>query len=155
MYRKWKNLSNTPEYKSWSSLVYRCVKSKDPHHRKYYGDVVVCKRWLNSFDAFVEDMGPRPPGTSLDRWPNKRGAYKPSNCRWATQEQQTNNAKQNVRINLGLFTGTVAEWDRALKRPYRQDKTVYLRLSKGWTSYEALFTPVIKGANQFTAAQRV
>jgi hypothetical protein len=151
--RKWKHPTNTPTYKSWNGMIRRC-NTTDPHHFKYYHGVVVCERWFNSYDNFVADMGLRPPGTSIDRYPDKRGAYEPGNCRWATQEQQTNNARQNVVLNIGMFTGTVAQWTRALKRPYREDKTVYLRLDKGWTPYEALFTPVTKGANQFTVAQR-
>jgi hypothetical protein len=153
-YRKWKNLSNTPTYKSWSSMINRCVKSIDPHHKKYYSDTGVCERWLSSYDDFVDDVGFRPPGTSLDRWPDKRGRYEPGNVRWATHEQQTNNAKQNIVLAIGMFTGTVAEWGRALKRPYREDKTIYSRLEKGWTPYEALFTPIVQGVNQFTVSER-
>jgi hypothetical protein len=151
--KKWKNPSNTPTYKSWTGMIRRC-HTTDPHHFKYYGGVVVCERWMNSYDDFVVDMGLRPEGTSIDRYPNHKGAYEPGNCRWATKEQQTNNMKKNVVLDIGMFTGTVAEWSRALKRPYREDKTLYYRLENGWTPYEALFTPIIKGANQFTAAPK-
>jgi hypothetical protein len=77
----------TRTYRSWDSMKARCRNTKD----KYYGGrgITFCKRW-NSFNNFLEDMGIRPQGTSLDRI-NNTGNYEPSNCRWATPKQQNNN----------------------------------------------------------------
>jgi len=41
-----------------------------------------------SFANFLADMGVRPAGKTLDRWPNRNGNYTPRNCRWATPKQQ-------------------------------------------------------------------
>lgn len=120
-------------------MVYRCTKMTNPTNLKTYADVVVCDRWLNSYDAFVEDMGERPPGMSIDRYPDRNGNYEPGNCRWATRKEQNNNHSGVVTIDIGDFTGTIEEWCQALKR---NRKTVDTRLHRGWTPYDALFREV-------------
>ncbi len=87
----------TREYKSWQSMKERCYNPKNIKWNIYGGDgVKVCDRWLNSFENFYQDMGPRPIGKTLDRYPNSNGNYEPSNCRWATIDEQNMNRK-NVR----------------------------------------------------------
>lgn len=93
------NLRNTkhgmyesPEYNSWYSMKYRCTNMNAANY-KYYGGrgIIVCERWMQSFENFYQDMGPRPTGKhSLDRIDNN-GNYEPSNCRWATDDQQYKN----------------------------------------------------------------
>jgi hypothetical protein len=51
--------------------------------------VAVCDRW-RKFAHFLEDMGARPEGTTLDRIDNGKG-YEPGNCRWATRSMQNAN----------------------------------------------------------------
>lgn len=85
----------TPEYKAWRGMKARCT---NPHatNFKYWGGrgVSVCERWLNSFENFLFDMGPRPSRNhSLDRFPNPDGNYEPKNCRWATPWQQRHNRR--------------------------------------------------------------
>ncbi|MBO0765698.1 MAG: hypothetical protein J2P50_14075 [Hyphomicrobiaceae bacterium] len=59
-----------------------------------YNGVQVCARWQNSFQAFLEDIEPRPsPKHSIDRYPNNAGDYEPGNCRWATAKEQSNNRR--------------------------------------------------------------
>lgn len=88
-------MTKTREYITWLSMKARC---KDKKHKdwKYYGGrgVKVCSRWVNSFENFYKDMGPRPKDKSLDRI-NPYSNYKPSNCRWATLTEQANNKRQN------------------------------------------------------------
>src|ERR1700733_11480918 len=80
----------SPTYNSWVSTIDRCTNS---HFKgwKYYGGanppVTMCDRWRNSFEAFLEDMGPRPEGTTLGRFGDV-GNYEPGNCEWQTPKQQ-------------------------------------------------------------------
>jgi hypothetical protein len=80
-------------YGTWSSMKARCYNPKSKFY-SYYGGrgIKVCDRWLNSIENFIQDMGNRPKGTSLDRI-NNDGNYEPNNCRWATSKEQSNNRR--------------------------------------------------------------
>lgn len=80
-------------YKTWISMKQRCY-NPNSYGYTYYGGrgIIVCDRWKTSFKNFLEDMGERPEGHSLDRI-NNNGNYEPSNCRWATSKEQSNNKR--------------------------------------------------------------
>ena len=84
------NISRT--WRSWQHMRTRCLNPNNDSWHLYGGrGIKICDRWLE-FSNFLEDMGERPPNTSLDRI-NGDGNYEPANCRWATPSIQG----QNVR----------------------------------------------------------
>lgn len=88
----------------------RCER---PNHRayKYYGGrgIKVCDRW-RKFENFLADMGDKPKGKEIDRYPDKNGNYEPGNCRWATRAQQMDNTRRNRWYTLNGQTRTLTQW---------------------------------------------
>lgn len=103
-------LSNTPEFRSWYSMKTRCYNEKSHAYPDYGGrGIKVCERWLNSFELFLKDMGPRPSvGHSIERNDNN-GDYEPGNCRWATRLEQSNNKRSNKKFNIDGELKTITQ----------------------------------------------
>lgn len=84
--------TDTPTWRSWKAMLDRCTYTTNISWKNYGGrGITVCDRW-RSFANFLADMGPRPPGTTLDRRDND-GDYKKGNCRWATPREQRVNQR--------------------------------------------------------------
>lgn len=131
--------TNSPTYRSWHSMKDRCLRSLATGFDRY-GErgITICDRWLNSFEAFRDDMGERPSlDYSIDRIDNN-GNYEPGNCRWATRTEQANNRKKQKPRLLIEFNGeslTVNEW---AKRIGVQPGTIHHRRWRGLPVDEVL-----------------
>lgn len=87
--------TTTRTYNSWKMMRRRCTHKNATGYEDYGGrGITVCGRWNGSFEHFLEDMGERPIGMSLDRI-DVNGNYELSNCRWATTTEQAYNKRAN------------------------------------------------------------
>jgi hypothetical protein len=126
----------TPEYKSWQSMRLRCKSESSSNYESYGGrGIRICERWLESFENFYEDMGPRPSiAHSLDRI-DVNGDYTPENCRWATRTEQNRNTRANVLVEYMGRSMCIAELANATGVPYN---TMYSRIKNGWSVERAV-----------------
>ena len=98
------DMSKTSEWNIWVNMKQRCDNPKQPRYIDYGGrGISVCDKWQTSFENFLEDMGKRPEGMTLDRIDNDKGYY-PENCRWATYQQQNLN-KRLYKSNSTGYAG--------------------------------------------------
>lgn len=121
-------LAKSSPYKRWEAMKQRCTNPNDQGWHRYGGrGIRVCDRWLNSFQAFLADMGPPPPGTTLDRIDNS-GHYCPENCRWATPTEQARNRRTSRVVVAAGQSKTLAEWAQLTGLP---TSTIQNRLNRG------------------------
>lgn len=124
-------------------MIQRCTNPNDKRYKNYGGrGITVCKRWRNSFEKFLEDMGEPPTKEhSIDRI-NNNGNYCKSNCRWVTRKEQNRNKRNNRLITYKGKTQCLIEWAEEYNINY---DTLWCRIYKyGWPIEKALTTPVKK-----------
>jgi len=119
----------------------RCLNINNQYYYNYGGrGIIVCDRWLNSFENFYADMGPKPTNDhSIDRYPNGDGNYEPGNCRWATSREQNNNRRDNVIINYNGNDYTRGQLAEKFNIP---TPILAARLLNNWPIEKALKTPI-------------
>jgi hypothetical protein len=117
----------------------RCFNPAN-HKYKDYGarGIKVCEWWLK-FENFFADMGARPSGMTIERKDND-GNYEPTNCKWATREEQQNNRRANVLLTARGKTLTLAQW--LVVPGANRLTTIRGRLTRGWGHEDAIFVPL-------------
>ncbi len=124
----------SPEYVTWGSMKQRCA---DLSNRTYGArGIKVCARWLD-FNNFLADMGPRPPGHTIERKDND-GDYEPNNCRWACAHEQSLNTRATVRVSVN---GEMLTAQQIALRCGIGSDLVRSRLRSGWSIERVMSTP--------------
>jgi hypothetical protein len=103
------NYSNHELFVTWRMMCIRCYDDRHKAYHRYGGrGITVCERWRfdnpYGFVNFINDLGERPQGTTLDRIDNDL-EYSPENCKWSTRKHQQNNigvGKRNKSGHLGV-----------------------------------------------------
>lgn len=102
-------------YPTWNAMRQRCSNENHPKYKDYGGrGIGVCEHWLD-FWNFVEDMGDRPEGFSLERRDND-GDYTPENCVWANSNSQRLNQRMRINNSTAYIRVKSDPYNRSPKR---------------------------------------
>lgn len=124
----------SPTWHSWDSMKARCLRKSHHAYSRYGGaGITICEKWM-AFEGFLEDMGERPEGTTLDRIDNTKG-YCKENCRWVDWFKQAKNRSSTLMITHNGVTKHLSEWCRDLGL---NKTTVSRRIKAGWPTWKAL-----------------
>jgi hypothetical protein len=130
-------------YNSWKGMVARCHNTKNKDYCRYGAlGITVYEEWINSFQAFITHIGPKPTAKhSVDRFDNTVG-YVPGNVRWATATEQQANRKCTVKV---LYQGRLQPLSVLATKHGKDHCLVYTRVIKyGWSVEDALTRPLRK-----------
>lgn len=107
-------MTKTRIYKIYQDMIARCYKKSNTSYERYGGvGIVVCDRWLESFENFYEDVKDGySDSLTLDRFPDEKGHYSPTNFRWATYQQQSENKKNTIYLIIDGERKTLMDWSR-------------------------------------------
>lgn len=134
-------MSGTPTYLSWYSMKQRCLNARSTSYQRYGGaGIKICMRW-HKFGNFLKDMGKRPSGKQLDRYPNASGNYSPKNCRWATDKENQNNRTNTIYIK---YKGRRIPITYAAEEIGISRSTLATRLLAGWSHKRIMETPSLR-----------
>lgn len=118
----------------------RCYNPEEKFYKDYGGrGIKVCDEWMDkkeghsNFQKWAVENGWEE-GRSIDRI-DVNGNYEPSNCRWATPEEQANNRRNNNYVTINGVTKTTSEWARQIGI---SQNAFTGRINSGWTGEELL-----------------
>lgn len=139
MTRELHGLSRTTSYPVWCGIKTRCYNKNSAFYAEYGGrGISMCQRWLDSFQAFHDDMGERPAGMTIERLNNDLG-YEPGNCVWADRKTQSRNRRGRHLLTIAGETRSMSEWAESSGISV---STIWARIKYGWSDEAAVRTPI-------------
>ena len=139
-FRKKHNLTRTRLYRIWRDMRSRCNNPKTRGYNRYGGrGIAVCNEWLDfeNFNKWAINNGYND-NLTIDRIDNNKN-YEPSNCRWATMEEQSQNTSKVINITYNNETHSLSKWARIIGISRH---TLYARYKNGWGIEKMLTTKV-------------
>lgn len=109
-------LSKTRLFNIWAGMHDRCYNPNRREYKDYGGrGIQVCDAWKDNFQAFYDwsMANGYSDNLSIDRRDND-GNYEPSNCRWTTRKEQSDNTRLTVHITVNGETKNIGEWAEAI-----------------------------------------
>lgn len=131
-------MRNSRLYNCWVNMRARCNDTNSKSYKNYGGrGISVCELWNNSFDEFMkwalsngysEEL-------TIDRI-DVNGNYCPENCRWATTEEQANNQRKTIRINILGVEKSLKQWTNYMGWKYGKHEARYRKGNHPFTTDE-------------------
>lgn len=133
-------MTGTKVWRAWNSMLRRCRNPRAYHYDIYGGrGISVCARWL-AFENFYADMGNPPTDKhTLDRI-DSNGDYSKENCRWATNQEQCLNRRNNRLVTYDGKTLPMSVWAEKLNLIY---SSAIWKLNKG-IPVETIFATTVR-----------
>lgn len=131
----------TSTYGTWKHMIARCTNPSNKDYKNYGGrGITIYPVWLDSFEAFLLEMGEKPDNTyTIERVDVNKG-YEPGNCKWIPRSEQPLNQRSNVRLTIDGETKLVTQWAQDPRCPV-SCFTIYKRLNRGWEPERAVLEP--------------
>lgn len=128
-------MRRSPEWSTWAAMHRRCRYPSQQNYARYGGaGIKVDTRW-NDFSVFYSDMGPKPPGFTLDRLDPTKD-YSVDNCRWATTKEQNDSRRHVLKLANGQVAAQVARANGISTEAFHR------RIQRGWDPEVAVAKPM-------------
>lgn len=159
-HRKTHGLTKHPLFKVWDGMKNRCYDKNAINYCDYGAKgIIICDEWLKDFKKFYDwaIAAGWKEGLTVDRFPDTKGNYEPSNCRIASQKAQRMNRNDLNLITAFGETKCALDWslDKRCKVSYGGLRTRLYRDKKDWPDVEkAITTPAkTRGLNVSNRAE--
>ena len=139
---------NTRLYRIYAGIKSRCFNIRNPRYIDYGArGITICDEWKNDFMSFYDwsMKNGYKDYLTIDRI-DVNGNYEPSNCRWCTVSDQSNNKRNNHFVVYNGVEMTVKQLSDLCGMKY---DTLLCRLLRGWDVERAVNQPIRKsGKNE-------